>query len=79
MEFIKALPVSSGVKKFVSYVAFIHEFICRFMGTLHTFMMRLDVSVYAIVECALVAYRADQELASHTNPVFFRRCVVELG
>ena len=38
MEFIKALPVSSGVKKITAYVAFIHEFICCFMGTLHTFM-----------------------------------------
>ena len=26
-------------------------------------------SVYDIVACALVAYRADQELASHANPI----------
>ena len=38
-----------------------------------------DVSVYAVVACTLVAYRAEQELASHANPVVFRRCIVELG
>ena len=32
-----------------------------------------------IVACALLAYRADQELALCANPVVFRRFVVELG
>ena len=38
-----------------------------------------DGSVYDIVTCALVAYRANQELASRANHVVFHRCVVELG
>ena len=29
VEFIIALPVSPGVKKIMSYVTFIHEFICH--------------------------------------------------
>ena len=47
------------------------------MKTLHTF--DAVVSVYGIVACTLVAYRVDQEQASHANPVVFRRCIVEVG
>ena len=62
-----------------SYVTFIHEFICQYMGTLQILMTRLNISVYDIVACALAAYRAGQELSSRVNPVVFRRCIVELG
>ena len=41
VEFIIALPISSGVKKITSYVTFIQDFICRLWGHLHTFMTRL--------------------------------------
>ena len=61
-------------------VTFIYTQIkCQYMGTLLTFMTGLWCFHIMIVACALLAYRADQELASRANPVVFRRFVVELG